>query len=62
MTECFKVPFSIGKYCDVVDMDICNLLFGRPWWYHVKMQHSGRSNMYGLEKDSVKYTLLSLKG
>ena len=30
-----KVPFSIGKYqdevyCDVVDMDACQLLFGRP--------------------------------
>ena len=30
-----KVPFSIGKYqdevyCDVVDMDVCQLLFGRP--------------------------------
>ena len=30
-----KVPFSIGKYqdevyCDVVDMDACQLRFGRP--------------------------------
>ena len=30
-----KVPFSRGKYqdkvyCDVVDMDACQLLFGRP--------------------------------
>ena len=35
--EC-KVPFSIGKYwdkvyCDVVDMDAFQLLFGRPWQY-----------------------------
>ena len=31
-----KVPFFIGKYqdevyCDVVDRDACQLLFGRPW-------------------------------
>ena len=30
-----KVPFSIGKfqdevYCDVIDIDACQLLFGRP--------------------------------
>ena len=30
-----KVTFSIGKYnyevyCDVVDMDACHILFGRP--------------------------------
>ena len=33
--ERYKVPFSIGKYqdeifCDIVDMDACHLLFGRP--------------------------------
>ena len=33
-----KVPFSIGNYmdeiyCDVVDMDACHLLFGRPWQF-----------------------------
>jgi hypothetical protein len=35
VTERCKVSFSIGKYkyevyCDVVDMNTCNLLFGRP--------------------------------
>ena len=30
-----RVPFSIGKYpdevyCDIVDMDACHILFGRP--------------------------------
>ena len=35
-----KVPFSIGKYfdeiyCDIVDMDACNLLFRRPWQFDV---------------------------
>ena len=34
--ELCKIPFSIGKYrdevyCDVVDMDVCQLLSGRPW-------------------------------
>ena len=66
MTERCKVPFSIGKYtdevyCDVVDMDVCQLLFGRPWQFDVDAQHSGRSNTYRLEKNGMKYTLLPLK-
>ena len=36
VTEQCCIPFSIGKYkdevmCDVVDMDACHMLFGRPW-------------------------------
>lgn len=36
VTECSRVPFSIGiyrdvVYCDVVKMDVCHLLFIRPW-------------------------------
>ena len=35
-TECRRIPFSIGRYkdevtCDIVDMDACHLLLGRPW-------------------------------
>ena len=38
--ECCKVPFSIGKYrdkvyCNVVDMDACQLLFERPWQFYL---------------------------
>ena len=61
-----KVPFSIGKYwddvyCDVVDMDACQLLFGRPWQFDLDAQHAGRENAYQLEKDGVKFTLLPLR-
>ena len=36
VTEQYKIPFSIGKYhdelyYDVVDMDICHVLFGKSW-------------------------------
>ena len=49
--ECCKVSFSIGKYndevyCDVVDMDVCDILFRRPWQYDVDAKHLGRSNLY----------------
>ena len=28
--ERYSVPFSVGKYFDIVDMDTCHVLFGRP--------------------------------
>ncbi|GJT11003.1 RNA-directed DNA polymerase, partial [Tanacetum coccineum] len=52
------VPFSIGRYsnevyCDIVDMDACHLLFGRPWQFDVDARHDGRDNIYRLEKKGV---------
>ena len=66
MEECCKVPFSIGKYfdevyCDIVDMDACNLLYGRPWKFDVDATHSGRKNTYQLVKEGVRYTLLPME-
>ena len=48
--ECCKVPFSIGKYqdkvyCDVVDTDAFQLLFGRPWQFDLDAQHTSRKNV-----------------
>jgi len=42
------VYFSIGKkyfdnaWCDVVSMDACHLLLGRPWQYDRGVVHDGR--------------------
>jgi len=43
------VPFSIGRYnghveCDVVPMQACQLLLGRPWLYDRDVQICGRAN------------------
>ena len=51
VNECCKVPFSIDKnrdevYCDVVNMNACQFLFGRPWHLDQDVQHSGRENVY----------------
>ncbi|KAI4364698.1 hypothetical protein MLD38_020754 [Melastoma candidum] len=59
-----RVPLSIGKYykdevmCDVVDMDACQLLFGRPWQFDLGTTHDGRRNVYQFSKDGRKITLL----
>ncbi|PKU80605.1 hypothetical protein MA16_Dca011729 [Dendrobium catenatum] len=47
------VNFSIGKFeeqvwCDVVPMDACHLLLGRPWQYDRKSIHDGAANTYSL--------------
>ncbi|XP_031286963.1 uncharacterized protein LOC116145647 [Pistacia vera] len=66
VTKRCKVPFSIGQYrdevyFDVVDIDACSLLFGRPWQFNVAAQHDGKQNTYKLEKDGVKFTFLPMK-
>ncbi|GAV58443.1 hypothetical protein CFOL_v3_01977, partial [Cephalotus follicularis] len=51
------LSFSIGKnykdeiLCDVIPMDACQLLLGRPWQYDRSVKHDGRKNTYILKKD-----------
>jgi hypothetical protein len=52
VTELCHVPLSIGKFyqdsvtCDVVDMDACHVLLGRPWQHDVDATHRGKNNTY----------------
>ncbi|GJZ39482.1 putative nucleotidyltransferase, ribonuclease H, partial [Tanacetum coccineum] len=61
------VAFSVGTtyndsvWCDVVPMDACHLLLGRPWEYDRNTTHNGRANTYSFLFDSVKITLMSNK-
>ena len=47
-----RVTFSIGKcyvdkvVCDVVEMDACHLILGRPWQYDVDATHRCKDNVY----------------
>jgi hypothetical protein len=65
VTQTCKVSFSIGSYsdsvdCDVVPMQACSLLLGRPWEYDNDATHHGRSNKYTFVHKGKKYTLLPL--
>lgn len=46
------VSFSIGKnykdevLCEVVPMDACHILLGRPWAYDRRIKHDGFHNTY----------------
>ena len=67
VSKCCLVSFSIGlKYkdnawCDVVVMDACHLLLGRPWQYDREVQHNGRKNTYCFMFGSTKIVLLPCK-
>ena len=57
-----RIKFSIGKfedevYFDVLPMDACHLLLGRPWKFDRYAQHDGKKNTYSLIKNGVKYVL-----
>nr|XP_019702571.1 uncharacterized protein LOC109505085 [Elaeis guineensis] len=48
-------------WCDVVAMDACHLLFGRPWQYDCSVIHDGYWNTYTFWKDNQKITLVPMK-
>ncbi|XP_057543336.1 uncharacterized protein LOC130821562 [Amaranthus tricolor] len=59
------VSLTLGTYvdevmCDVLDMDACHLLLGRPWQYDKKTTHNGYTNTYTLKHDGKKKELIPL--
>jgi hypothetical protein len=65
VTHTTCILFSIGAYhdyvnCDVVPMQACSLLLGRPWEFDTNVVHHDRSNNYTLAHNGKKITLLPL--
>eukprot|EP00253_Pinus_taeda_P018619 PITA_18619 len=61
-----EVEFQIGRYkdkiiCDIMPMDVCHILLGRPWQYDRKVRHDGVMNCYKFEKDGVRHTLVPIR-
>jgi hypothetical protein len=66
VTKQCLVEFNIGGYndkilCDVIPMDVCHLLLGRPWQYDRNVIHDERMNTYTLEKNGRTHMLLPIK-
>ena len=60
-----RLLFSIGDYhdevdCDIVPMQACHLLLGRPWQFNVDSMHFGRSNKYIFIHKEKKVVLVPL--
>eukprot|EP00253_Pinus_taeda_P031584 PITA_31584 len=61
-----EVEFQIGRYrdkiiCDIMPMDVCHILLGRPWQYDRKVTQDGVLNCYKFEKDGVRHTLVPIR-
>ncbi|KAK9756103.1 hypothetical protein RND81_01G073500 [Saponaria officinalis] len=60
------LPFSIGKaysdqvLCDIIPMDACHILLGRPWEFDRDIVHFGRSNTYSFRHEGRRVTLTPL--
>nr|GEX90068.1 hypothetical protein [Tanacetum cinerariifolium] len=61
------VSFLLGTtykdnvWCDVVAMDACHLLLGRPWEYDRDITHNGKTNTYSFLFAGIKITLMPKK-
>jgi hypothetical protein len=66
VTKRCLVSFSIGQkykdqvWCDVVPMDACHLLLGRPWQYDRRAHQDGYANTYSFIKEGIKIKLTPL--
>nr|AAQ72729.1 putative gag-pol polyprotein [Petunia x hybrida] len=59
------IKFKMGSYVDehlfdVVPMQACHLLFGRPWQFDRQVVHNGRVNNYTLQHEGRKFVLKPL--
>jgi hypothetical protein len=62
VTRMVRVEFTIGSYhdhidCDVVPMQACSMLFGRPWQFDKDTLHHGKSNQYSFMHNEKKFVL-----
>jgi hypothetical protein len=60
-----RINFAIGSYhdvveCDVVPMQACHILLGRPWQFDTDCVHHGRSNQFSLLHHDKKIMLLPM--
>ena len=58
INEKVLVNLSIGRYkdkglCDVLQMDVYQLILGRPYQFDKQSMHNGAKNAYSLKKYGV---------
>ncbi|GJT78712.1 putative reverse transcriptase domain-containing protein [Tanacetum coccineum] len=58
---CGETLIKDNVWCDVVPMDACHLLLGRPWEYDRDITHNERTNTYSFLFRGVKITLMPNK-
>jgi hypothetical protein len=66
VTKQCLVEFKIGGYrneilCDVIPVDVCHILLGRPWQFDRKVIHDGRKITYTLEKNGRTHMFMPIE-
>ena len=61
----FSYKFKIGDYheevlWDVMLMNVCHMLLGRPWQFDRKAMHDGQTHTSTMTKDGVQHNLKPL--
>ncbi|XP_021991805.1 uncharacterized protein LOC110888592 [Helianthus annuus] len=57
------LPISIGRkyedhvWCDVIPMDACHILLGRPWLFDRRVMHDGYKNTYSSDHGNRRIVL-----
>jgi hypothetical protein len=62
VTRLIRVEFAISSYhdsidCDVVPMQACSMLLGRPWQFDKNSLHFGKTNQYSFVHNDKKIVL-----
>ena len=65
VSEQCEIDLQVGTYedkmiCDVMPMDVCHVLLGRPLPFDKKVVHEGRRNCNSFDKDAMRHVLLPL--
>ena len=60
------MEFHIGRYkdkviCDIMPMDVCHILPGRPLQCERKVIHDRKTNCYKFFMDRITHTLVPIK-
>jgi hypothetical protein len=66
ITQKVHVPFTVDDYvdeveCDVLPLEMCGLLLGRPWQYDRNAIHAGRADTYSFMHDGKQRTLKPMR-
>ena len=66
VTEQSKFDLQIGSYkdnvtCDIMPMDVCHVLLGRPRQFDRKVIHGSNRNCYKFEMGGIHHTLSPLQ-
>jgi hypothetical protein len=66
ITHKVRVPFTVDDYVDEVEFDVlplevCGLLLGRPWQYDRNAIHARRANTYSFMHDGKQRTFKPMR-